>query len=114
MDRRELVRLLVLNEICDDLENVDQIILPHVAKGAAKCGLAVERSEVVDALAGLVKDGLAKAYDLTPPVRDPFSRELPGMPSLDVAEEYFTNLLLCHETGNGSPTLRRHLVPLRR
>jgi hypothetical protein len=99
MDRRELIRLLVLNEIGDDFENVDQIILPHVAKGAAKCGLAVERSEIVDALAGLVKDGLAKAYNLTPPVRDPFSRELQGMPSLDVVEEYFTTYFYVTKQG---------------
>ena len=36
MDRIELVRLLFLGEICDDYENVDQIILPRVAKDAAK------------------------------------------------------------------------------
>jgi hypothetical protein len=89
MDRRELVRRLVLIEISDDFENVDQIILPNVAKDAAKCGLSIERAEIVDALAGLVKDGLAKAYILTPPCGDPFSREFQGMPSLDVVEEDF-------------------------
>jgi hypothetical protein len=31
MTRSEFVRLLVLNSICDDFENVDQIILPDVA-----------------------------------------------------------------------------------
>jgi hypothetical protein len=87
MNRSELVRLLVLNEICDDYENVDQVILSHVSKLAAKCGLAIERSEIVEALAGLVQDGLAKAYTLSP--HEPFSTELSGMPPLDVAEEYF-------------------------
>lgn len=57
--RSELVRLMVLNEICDDYENVDQIIFPHVTKQAAKCRLVIERSEIVKALAGLIQDGLA-------------------------------------------------------
>ena len=89
MDRREVIRLLVLNEISDDFENVDQIILPHVVKATAKCGLAVGRAEIVDALAGLVRDGLAKAYILSSAKRDPFSGELPDMPPLDVIEENF-------------------------
>ncbi len=87
MDRSELIRLMVLNEICDDFENVDQVILPQIAKEVAKCGLVIERSEIVDALAGLVKDGLAKAYLLSP--YEPFSTELQGMPPLDVIEEDF-------------------------
>jgi len=87
MNRAELVRLLVLSEICDDYENVDQIIFPHVAKAAAKCGLVIERSEIVNALAGLIEDGLAKAYLLSP--FEPFSTELEGMPQLDVIEEDF-------------------------
>ena len=32
MDRRELIRRMVLNAICDDFENVDQIILPVVER----------------------------------------------------------------------------------
>ncbi|HSP68319.1 MAG TPA: hypothetical protein VLN48_11365 [Bryobacteraceae bacterium] len=66
---------------------MDQVILPNVAKGAVKCGLSIERSEIVDALAGLIEDGLAKAYLLS--TREPFSTELQGMPPLDVIEEYF-------------------------
>ena len=87
MNRSELVRLMVLNEICDDYENVDQIIFPHVAKQASKCVLAIERSEIVNALAGLIQDGLAKAYLLSP--FEPFSTGLHGMPPLDVIEEDF-------------------------
>ena len=87
MDRRELVRRLVLNSMCDDFENVDQVILPDVAKEAAKCGLTIERAEVVEAMGELVKDGLAKAYILSP--WKPFSTELPNMPPLDVVEENF-------------------------
>jgi hypothetical protein len=90
MDRRELVRRMVLNAICDDFENVDQIILPVVAEDCGKLGFIVERSEIVGALTRLVEDGLAKAYDLhNLPNGDPFSGELGNMPSLDQVEEYF-------------------------
>ena len=87
MNRRELVRRLVLNSISDDFENVDQVILRDVAEDGVKCGLTIERSEVVQALAGLIEDGLAKAYLLSS--RDPFSNPLQGMPALDVVETDF-------------------------
>ncbi|HLM97960.1 MAG TPA: hypothetical protein VK335_01675 [Bryobacteraceae bacterium] len=87
IDRNELVRRLVLNAICDDYENVDQVILRDVAQDGAKLGLTLERSDVVEALASLVRDGLAKAYLLS--AFAPYSTELQGMPPLDVVEEYF-------------------------
>jgi hypothetical protein len=77
---------MVPNAICDDYENVDQVILRDVAKNGAKLGLAVERSDIVAALADLIKDGLAKAYFLSttePP------KEVEGMPSLEVVEQNF-------------------------
>ena len=49
MKRTDFVRRLVLNYISDDYENVDQCILHDVSKDAVKCGLTVERSEIVDA-----------------------------------------------------------------
>ena len=88
MNRKEFVRRLVLREICDDFENVDQIIFPHVAEDGRKCGLTIVRPEIVEALRGLVKDGLAKAYDLKGRT-DPFSGELDEMPALDVVEGIF-------------------------
>ncbi len=97
MDRIELVRMLVLNEICDDYENVDQIILPRVAEDAAKCGLLIERSEAVNALAGLVQNGLAKAYRLSP--FEPYSTELQGMPPLDVIEQDFETYFWATKSG---------------
>jgi len=89
MTRSEFVRLLVLNSICDDFENVDQVILRDVAETGAKCGLTIERAEVVDALASLVSDGLAKAYILPGPTSDAFSGELQSMPALTAVEEHF-------------------------
>ena len=78
---------MALNEICDDYENIDQIILRNVAKDLAKCGLTIERSEVVDALGGLVADGLAKAYRLSS--IEPLVTELEGMPPLEIIEKDF-------------------------
>ena len=86
MDRNELVRRLVLNEICDDYENVDQVILPNVLKQCRKLGFVLERSEVVLALSRLIDEGLAKAYLFSP--FEP-AKELQGMPALDVIEEGF-------------------------
>jgi hypothetical protein len=89
MMRPEFVQRLILNSMCDDFENVDQVILRNVAGVAAKCGLTVERPEVVENLRALVEAGLAKAYDLFPGINDPFSGELQGMPPLHVPEEHF-------------------------
>jgi hypothetical protein len=87
MERRELIRRLVLNSISDDFENVDQIILRDVAREGSKFGLSIERSDIVNALKGLIEDGLAKAYLLSGNLGpDPFAGELPGMPPLDVVE----------------------------
>jgi hypothetical protein len=97
MDRSELVRRLVLNWISDDYENVDQVILRQVAETGAKLGLAIGRAEIVDALAGLVADGLAKAY-LFPP-RESCCTELSGMPALDIVEEYFKTYFLITKKG---------------
>lgn len=86
MNRTDLIRRMVLNSICDDYENVDQVILPDVVRDSAKFGFTVERPEIVDALAGLIEDGLAKAYLLSS--RGP-EQELHGMPPLDVVAENF-------------------------
>ena len=86
MNRSELILKMVLSEISDDYENVDQIVLPVVARECAKLGFVVERSEIVGAMAELINDGLAKAYLLSswaPP------KELQGMPLLDVVERDF-------------------------
>jgi hypothetical protein len=61
MERNELIRRMVLDTICNDFENLDQIILPEVARDCAKLGFAVERSHIVNALAELIQGGLAKA-----------------------------------------------------
>ena len=97
MIRRELIRLLVLREICDDYENVDQIILPSIAREGAPHGFTIERSEVVEALRGLVSDGLAKAYILSS--RLPHVTELDGMPEIGEVEENFTTYFWATQKG---------------
>jgi hypothetical protein len=99
MTRAEFVQRLVLNTICDDFENVDQVILPEIGEQAGKCGLTIQRSEIVAALHRLVERGLAKAYDLAGSGRDPFSGEIAGVPPLDVVEDRFRTYF--YVTGKG-------------
>jgi hypothetical protein len=97
MNRVGLVRRLVLDEICDDYENVDQMILRDVTKLGAKLGLSIDRSEIVDALAHLIEEGLAKAYLLSS--KEPCSTEILGMPALDVVEEDFKTYFYITQKG---------------
>lgn len=86
MDQREFIRLFVLNTICDDYENIDQIILPNALRDGARCGVAIDRGEVVEALAYLIENGFAKAYNLR---REPGSCELQGMRDVSEIEDDF-------------------------
>jgi len=88
MSRSELLRRLVLREISDDYEHIDQIIFPHVSRDGARFGLSIDRPEIVNTLAGLIADGLAKAYNLT--FKGPDAMALDGMPPVDVVEEDFS------------------------
>jgi hypothetical protein len=60
--------------------------LRQVGEAGARFGLTIQRSDIVDALATLIQEGLARAYLLSS--REP-SRELQGMPPLDVIETNF-------------------------
>lgn len=97
MNRNEFIRKMVLIEIADDYENVDQRILPGVARDCAKLGLSVARSDVVRALAELVGSELAKAYCLRSNLPGPI--ELTGMPPIDVVETYFETFFYITEKG---------------
>ena len=104
---------MVLDSMCDDFENIDQIILPVVARDCAKLGLAVERAEIVKAVSDLVMDGLVKAYDMSGSgtKRDPFSGELPGMPPVDVVEEDFKTYFYPTKKGSDFIFPTRHGGP---
>ena len=97
MDRREFVRLFVLSTICDDYENIDQIILPNALRDGARCSLRIDRVEVIEALGRLIEDGLAKAYILSG--KEPFSREIVGMPDVSEIEEDFETYFLVTDKG---------------
>jgi hypothetical protein len=88
-----------LGSMCDDFENIDQIILPSVRRDGAELGLVVERPEIVRTLAELVNDGMAKAYLLSPGIEDPFSGELPGMPWVEIIEEDFRTYFYATKKG---------------
>lgn len=81
------MRRFVLNAISDDYENIDQVILAEVSKDTARCGLKIERLEVVEALSGLIRDGFAKAYILSG--TEPYCQEITGIPKVDEREEDF-------------------------
>ena len=95
MKRKQFVRRLVLDHIADDYENVDQMILNEVAEDGARCGLTIERPEIVNALAGLIEDRLAKAYVLSST-----ATELQGMPTIRHCRGGIQNVLLHHEKGH--------------
>jgi hypothetical protein len=42
MERKELLRRLVLNAMCDNYENVDQIVLKDAASRGVRLGLTIE------------------------------------------------------------------------
>jgi hypothetical protein len=95
--RRVFVRRLVLNSICDDGENVDQIILQDVKRDSDKTGVTIDRAEVIDALAQLVAGGLAEAWLLSQwPGK---SVKVQGMPPMDVIEENFKTYFFITEKG---------------
>lgn len=90
--------MLVLNAICDDYENIDQTILPTVIRDSAECGReGIDRPEIVEALTGLVGEGLAEAFTLSS--HEPFSARIDGMPLVDAIEEDFITYFLITERG---------------
>ncbi|MGH9613264.1 MAG: hypothetical protein ACRD4P_09325 [Bryobacteraceae bacterium] len=96
MERTDVIRRMVLDEICDDYENVDQVILRNVAKDCAKLGIAIERSDIVNALASLIEDGLAKAYLLSCMAS---AKEFDGMPPIDAVQENFETYFYITDKG---------------
>ncbi len=96
MTRSEFVRRLVLRSICEFGENVDQCILPDLVVDGAKCGLTIDRAEIVDTLAGLIEDGLARASFLSP--WEP-ETEIQGMPPMDIVEVFFKTYFLITDKG---------------
>lgn len=66
MTRAELIRRFVLDSICDDFEDIEQID-KWVTKQATECGFTVSRDEIIQALRELISEGYASAWDLRRP-----------------------------------------------
>jgi hypothetical protein len=81
MTRAELLRLFVLNAMCDDYEELE-MIYDVVLRDTERCGMPASQSEILRALTEVVETGLAKAYRLR---GEPLG-ELPGLPPLEEME----------------------------
>jgi hypothetical protein len=78
MNRDELIRMFVLDEIMDDYEELDHIT-ERIARWGAKCGVVIQKQDVVQALISLTENGFAKAYSN--------SKEIEGVPPLDAIQD---------------------------
>jgi hypothetical protein len=61
MTRAELIRMLVLNSIADDYENLEQIA-KDVTRMSTECGVSVSTDEILNGLSDLIESNLATAY----------------------------------------------------
>jgi hypothetical protein len=78
--------MLVLNEICDDYENLAISIEMPIMERGGRCGLYVDKGEIVHALQELVELGLARPYRLHGDRRPNWAEEMERMPSLEEME----------------------------
>jgi hypothetical protein len=86
MTRIEFVRRLVLNEICDDYEDLE-MVNKWVFKTSARCGLTVTQSDVIKSLIVLIESGMAKAYRFEPMAKGP--NEVNGPLQLDEIQKFY-------------------------
>jgi hypothetical protein len=63
-NRDERLRMIVLSAIADDYESF-RIIAHETSERAGKAGLGVKHEDILDLLAGLIHEGLAKGYVLS-------------------------------------------------
>jgi hypothetical protein len=81
MNRDELIRTFVLDQIMDDYEELDHIT-ESIAKWSAQCSVVVQRQDVVQALVSLTEHGFAKAYSLGRDIK-----EIEGVPPPDYIQD---------------------------
>ena len=97
MNRSELLRLFILDDIADDYEEIEHIT-GNVTALAQKCGLTVSSGEVREELMNLIDAGFAKAYRFT-------GRHLPedirGRPLPEELEETATGYVYFWITESG-------------
>jgi len=63
MTRAELIEMLVVNECCDDFEDIQQIT-KWVDELGPKCGLTITDEDIIEALRESIERGWLKAWDL--------------------------------------------------
>ena len=84
MTRGELLRLLILEDVCDDYEEIEHIT-GSVTVLAQKCGINVTRDEIVQELMNPIDAALVKAYRLFSSRRP--AEAFDGRPPLTELEE---------------------------
>jgi hypothetical protein len=80
-----LVRMLTLNEMSDDYENLAVSLEMPLLQMGREAGFAIERSDIVEALKELVELGWAKAWHLTSAAAEEFDH----LPSLEEMEDFY-------------------------
>jgi hypothetical protein len=103
----EEVRMCVADVLQDDdIENIDSILrmlnFPDEPSWRASRGAAFTDEEVLEALAGLIEDGL-----VTPCVEHPQSGDCSPIPAAQVGAEYQWNALWFHLEPAGRDAVRR-------
>ena len=78
MTRSEWIRRLVLNGICDDYEDIEQIT-KYVHDVGPRCAITISHDEIIQTLRELIELGYAKAWDLSR-WPDPATTDCQGMP----------------------------------
>ena len=63
LDNNELVRIFILDEVCDDFEPLDMVV-HNVESRSREYGLLISSATIVEAMTTLLTDDLVAAYDL--------------------------------------------------
>ena len=107
MNRKELVRIVVLLDVSDDYETTVHIA-QRLTNVANTCRVAFERHEVVDALSELLNTGLANVYRLSPyaPVE-----KIVGIPSASEFDDDYTHFYITDEGKMEIDRMRRGAWP---
>ena len=87
MTEKDLLEIFVLNEICDDYENL-QHIEARIQPWSAEYGLSFSTAEIQQSLCTLLEAKLIAAYDLRELVDHPVAIE-GSIPTEDLASLYY-------------------------